>query len=101
MLNKTTNDEEKNSDLAIDHDNGCNDDYTDNTDLASLVHALYVGVQHLLVVLRREKAILAPRIICLNILLLTCYLLVFYGPKYPTQRGQLANSWLENRIHCL
>ena len=67
MLNKTTNDE-KNTDLAIDQDNGSNDDYTDNTDLASLVHALYVGVQHLLVVLRREKAILAPRIICLNIL---------------------------------
>ena len=35
-------------------------DYDENTDLAPLVHALYVSVQHLLVVLGREKAILAP-----------------------------------------
>ena len=28
--------------------------------LAPLVHALYVGVQHLLVVLRSEEAIFAP-----------------------------------------
>ena len=32
------------------------------TDLATLVHTLDVSVQHLLVVLRSEKAILAPEI---------------------------------------
>ena len=55
--------------MTRDNDDYDEDDFDDKLviliDLATLVHALDVGVQHLLVVLRSEKAILAPAMVLL------------------------------------